>query len=605
MLSRMIAICMAVLLMAGATARAAQSDYAQDVSTRSDPSPRDLVTGSSVNQFSSGETNSEVDTYINQDEQINLQDDSGVVKVLRTNQKANINKFVSALIPLRNANPRELRGLARTICRKEGGDADVLQDKVTKEYYLAVVCPTFQLPYLRQTFQALDHDWVTEVSDGAWFVYYQGQYRDVRNMMDILGVYGSPDHVWDFDDPNNAVVFSDQPNVEPLWKLGTQAVDIPPSEVLLDVAVYEVDTQNDLQLGFDFASWKNGPGRDLFEAVLWDFNGDDPLGLFPGDAPADVADWGRFASYNFLITSAYIDFLQTKGRAHLLNKAMISAKSGTVAEVAALDQVAAFRSDVSSSPDELDLDAPLRLGALYRYFAGLGQTSFTIDQLTSLPSDAIIAEIDAFLGFVLDVDSGARAGVADELTEAGADGTITFDELDDVLVSQEITLQVFRERTLQYLKSGHAGVLLSILPVVGLESAEMSVALDVSDLVGHSPSGAPIIDHRYVASTVEVADGQPMALGGIKRQVEVRGGSGVPFLRDIPYLGYAFGRETTVKREKELVVLMIPRFRLCPTRETAPPEELETALRLAAGEDVLEVPENAFGFDQWLLDSGM
>jgi hypothetical protein len=32
------------------------------------------------------------------------------------------------------------------------------------------------------------------------------------------------------------------------------------------------------------------------------------------------------------------------------------------------------------------------------------------------------------------------------------------------------------------------------------------------------------------------------------------------------------------------------------------PREVQTAKKLAAGEDVLNVPANSYGFDQWLLD---
>lgn len=103
-----------------------QNDFAQDVDMTGNPSPVDRVTGSSVNQFSAGETNSRIDDYIYQNEQINLNKDAGVVKVLRTNQKSELNDFVTIIIPIKHAVVRELRGVARTICRKEGGDANIL-----------------------------------------------------------------------------------------------------------------------------------------------------------------------------------------------------------------------------------------------------------------------------------------------------------------------------------------------------------------------------------------------------------------------------------------------------------------------------------------------
>jgi len=603
MKSRLTGLCLTILLGIALNAWAAETDYAQDVAIQSNPSPVDVVTGSSINQFTAGQTNSQVDSYLFQDEQINLDEASGVVKVLRTNQKANLNNYVTTIIPLKHAAPRELRGLARTICRKEGGDADVLQDKVSKKNYLAVVCPSFQLPYLRDTLTALDESWVQETNNGAWFVYYKGQYRDVHNMMDILQVYRSPDGVWDFDDPNNAVLFSDQPNVRPLWEMGTKSVDIPPSQLVMDVAMYEVDTQNDLNMGFDFASWKNGPGRNLFEAVLWDFDGELGPSLFPGDAPARTSDWGRFLSYNFTVTSAYIDFLQSKGRARLVKKATIAAKSGTVAEIAELDQIAAFASNSSSTPVNLTSSAPLKLGSLYKFLYDSRVTTISLDDLLRMPPADLINQVDAVLTSI-STSAAIRDQVRKELTDAASDGRITFAEMERIYVPSSLILDVFHARTMNYLKSGQVGMLVSILPVVGLESAEVSIAMDASDVNGFTPAGSPIIEHRYVASTVEVRDGQPMALGGLRRTIKTNTGSGIPFLRDIPYAGNLFGHNTTIKREKEMVVLLIPRFRLCPTSETAAPPEQVAALKLAQGEDVLKVPNTPFGFDQWMLDSG-
>ena len=230
---------------------AAEIDYAQDVEITGDPSPINLRTGSSLNQFGRGQTDSQIDNYLHQDEQINLTERSGQVRVLRTNQKAVVNDFVTAMIPLHNVNPRELRGLARTITRKEGGDADVLQDKESGINYLVVVCPEFQLPFITRTLQALDYSWVREFADGSYSVYYKGQHRNVRDIMNILQVYRSPDGVWEFDDSNNAVIFLDQPNVAGLFQWGTETVDIPPSQLTLDVEIYEVDTRNDLVLGVD------------------------------------------------------------------------------------------------------------------------------------------------------------------------------------------------------------------------------------------------------------------------------------------------------------------------------------------------------------------
>jgi Flp pilus assembly secretin CpaC len=124
----------------------------------------------------------------------------------------------------------------------------------------------------------------------------------------------------------------------------------------------------------------------------------------------------------------------------------------------------------------------------------------------------------------------------------------------------------------------------------------------VSDLNDFTPDGLPVIEHRFFSSVVQLANGQPMLLSGIKRTADVKTVSGVPWLRDLPWAGYLFGREVTTKSEKELVVVLTPRFKLCPTDEPAPPASLIEGIKLVRGEDPLEVPDTDFGFDQWLLD---
>jgi type II secretory pathway component GspD/PulD (secretin) len=582
---------------------AINSDYAQDVSIQSDPSPRDTVTGSSVNQYGAGQTNSQIDNYLNQDEQINLDAASGQLRVLRTNQKAVLNDYVTTLVPLQNASPRELRGLARTLCRKEGGDADVLQDKVSKKNYLVIVCPQFQVPYVTSTLQALDKEWIKEVNDGSLRYYYKARNRDARAVERTMSFHKSPDSLREFDDPNNAILFFDQPCLEGLIKWGTETADIPPNQITLDVAVYEVDTQNDLELGFDFESWKNGPGRNLFDFVYWDYNGNDPLDLYPGSAPFGVADHGHYRSYNVDISLAYVDFLQCKGKARLMNKTNLLVKSGTVGQISAADEIATFVTDIVVHPEQLPTDVEYDIYEIYDYYHDrLGNDLPGVDELVTLPPATVVNYVDTVLASI-SVSANDRDAVRNELTERGEDGTIDSGDLHDTGVNVGIMLQVFRDRTVNYRKAANmTGLLMSVYPVVGQESAEMAISLDVSEMNDLTPTGAPIIEHRYYASALQLKNGQPLVLGGLKKSSKVTSANGMPFLRDIKYLGYLFGHELTTKREREVLVVVTPHFRFCPTNDAEPPVELATAMKVVKGEEELQVPKNAYGFDQWLLD---
>jgi type IV pilus secretin PilQ/predicted competence protein len=63
---------------------------------------------------------------------------------------------------------------------------------------------------------------------------------------------------------------------------------------------------------------------------------------------------------------------------------------------------------------------------------------------------------------------------------------------------------------------------------------------------------------REATSTVLVKSGQTFALGGVYRLTDVDGVSGVPFLKDMPFLGWAFRRQVANKRDEELIFFITP-----------------------------------------------
>jgi type II secretory pathway component GspD/PulD (secretin) len=146
-------------------------------------------------------------------------------------------------------------------------------------------------------------------------------------------------------------------------------VDIPANQVLLDVAIYEVTASNDLKLGLDYIAWKNGPGRNLwnfiYSALDAQSNNDntgsifDPfasghplLGTVAGNTNVklynDVDQYYR--AVNYLLPSNFIDFLQVKGDARVINKQQLQVKSANTATISADDQLLAL----VSQPSDLD-----------------------------------------------------------------------------------------------------------------------------------------------------------------------------------------------------------------------------------------------------------
>jgi type IV pilus assembly protein PilQ len=71
---------------------------------------------------------------------------------------------------------------------------------------------------------------------------------------------------------------------------------------------------------------------------------------------------------------------------------------------------------------------------------------------------------------------------------------------------------------------------------------------------------APAIEEKKAETKVLVRDGQTTVIGGIFVESEIDGNTGVPFLKDIPYLGHLFKSSTKTKERRELLIFITPRI---------------------------------------------
>lgn len=106
------------------------------------------------------------------------------------------------------------------------------------------------------------------------------------------------------------------------------------------------------------------------------------------------------------------------------------------------------------------------------------------------------------------------------------------------------------------------GVLLEIEPTI-TSSGTVNVSLtqdviDVGDI--DDATGQRTFLNRNLNTTVSVNNGQTIILGGLIRTNKATTSSGVPGLRDIPLLGFLFGKTITSDVRTELVIMMSPRI---------------------------------------------
>ena len=106
------------------------------------------------------------------------------------------------------------------------------------------------------------------------------------------------------------------------------------------------------------------------------------------------------------------------------------------------------------------------------------------------------------------------------------------------------------------------GVILEVTPRVNASGlVVLDVFQEVSDVIETTTSdlNSPTIQQRRIKSTVAVQDGETVALGGLIRDEDEEGVSGIPVLQSIPILGNLFKTTEIATERVELLVLITPR----------------------------------------------
>jgi len=498
---------------------------------------------------------SNVDDYTQQEDRINI--DGGadaLVKVLRVNQKNLVNDYVVRLFPIQNAVPMEIRQVFREIAAAEGGRSEVIIDTVGKKAYVWVVAPKFQIPYIEAAVKALDVPWLADNVDGSMKAYYRAKFRAIGAISNILNITASSatgtigqanDNLVTLDTVNNSALITGEPYRVGAYLKRAPEVDQPVPQMLLEVAVYEVEVSKETRIGLDYMAWKNGPGRNLFDFVSWGstYSQDptnstsinDPFVAPRTSTSADQSGHGRgcYGSINYLLTSAYLDFLEGSGRARVVSRGKILVKNGQTGTFSAVDQVLYFQ----TTPNETNTTS-----------SGFAPTAVT--------SGSVTTNIPAW--------------------------------------DREVT----RDQKLE------VGFCISVLPYIAQEITETGITMSVNDIVGQTPSGTPQVRTSCLTTTVLVKDGEPFCVGGLRRTEDVKQTQKMPILGSIPVLGYLFGHEATVKRETELVVVLTPKIRLGSESDLEMANDEDRLIRdQVEKRAALRLPRTEFGFDQWLLNS--
>ncbi|OGF98065.1 MAG: hypothetical protein A2Z06_01560 [Candidatus Glassbacteria bacterium RBG_16_58_8] len=148
-----------------------------------------------------------------------------------------------------------------------------------------------------------------------------------------------------------------------------------------------------------------------------------------------------------------------------------------------------------------------------------------------------------------------------------------------ILVGQEVPFESSR-RTLEggvidvTVEFRDVGIELDIKPHINNERfVSLWVKQSVNDLTQTVLFNANVITKREVETSVVVRDTESVIIGGLMTHDKTIAESGIPFLKDIPILGYLFKSHATRILKRELLLVLTPHVVATPEEVRAVTEE--------------------------------
>ena len=105
------------------------------------------------------------------------------------------------------------------------------------------------------------------------------------------------------------------------------------------------------------------------------------------------------------------------------------------------------------------------------------------------------------------------------------------------------------------------GVLLEVKPRINAGGMiALEITQEVNDVKPTTTSGidSPTITQRRINTSVAIQSGETLVLGGLIKENNGRTNEGLPYLRHVPVLGWAFGSKGKSLSRTELVVMITP-----------------------------------------------
>jgi len=489
---------------------------------------------------------------------------TNLVKILRTSNKAQTNRYVPRVYDFKNVNPYAVIRFVKRVMQIEESAWFSFATPEMDSGKLLVTVPEYQLPYLDDMMAELDRTDLT-TSSGTKRAIIPLKHRDGLDpgVFNGLAAWGTPTVKIQTDVGINAMFLEDAPSaIEQMVRVLETEIDTPKEQLEAVIKVYEVDISDDGRLGLDYISWKNGPGRNAFAFGAYaqrerisSFDGPSSLNYNSGNGTAGLPgrkynSSGANYAYFFDLPSAFFDFLVAKGKARIMTRSKVTALNRTTASLEIGEEIMYYA--VQTQND-------LRAGSRLRPLDPFGDLEPSIN-----PDNPINEELNAAV-----VDYPDNRTVTPLLTQRS-------------------------------LASVNTGFTFRMTPEIHYQDSQVALFMALVNITGWAADGTPVLANRSVDTVINIPrDGREITIGGMVSQRRIDGAQKIPLLGDIPVLGYLFGGESRMDQKNMVVVTLSTRVLGAESTWTPDDTELEN---MARGETEFRTPENNPGLSPGVND---
>lgn len=280
-----------------------------------------------------------------QDEVINLDrgvsSDTESFKILRSGDKAEINRYVTKVYHLQHANPYEVLPYLRTIATLEKGNVVTAwnpREDGTAKAWIQVNVPDFQIPSIDAAVAAYDVPEFASIPGDVKFS-YRTKYRSAVEVADFIRTSTlSPDGLIRADSTTNTLYVHDSPSDFRRVLAQIEFYDIPAPQIDVEVSIIELTDVDQTSLGLDWDAWKSALSGGATVARSSNRLEPDAGGVISDRA----SSWEGLLSVDATAAARFLNYLVDQGKAKVHARTNITVTNGTLSALTSGTDVPAY-----------------------------------------------------------------------------------------------------------------------------------------------------------------------------------------------------------------------------------------------------------------------